>query len=148
MERQAYLERELKSKKGQMKKRLWNWGQALEKCAWKQDEMKKQMELWEMQREMREEQRTESSRRNMRRMEKEYEEGVKRLQIEMEEILLEKRKIDGMLKGLTMDEENFVRMRFEKGYGFEFIALKMHLSRATLFRMQEKILKKLIDAES
>ena len=77
-------------------------------------------------------------------MEKEYRKEVGRLRIEMVEILREKGRIDEMIRRLDMDEQTFLQLRFEKGNGFDYISMKMHLSRATLFRMQERVLEKMI----
>jgi DNA-directed RNA polymerase specialized sigma subunit len=70
---------------------------------------------------------------------------VVRLRIEMVEILRDKARTEAWLQGLTEDERCFLGMRFEKGYGFDYIAVKMHLSRATLFRMQDKVLEKMME---
>ena len=84
------------------------------------------------------------NRKDFEKNEKQYEQEVKRLRLEMEEILQRKAQIDGWMKGLTEEERRFLELRFEKGYGFEYIGMKMYRSRATLFRIQEQALNKLI----
>ena len=49
-----------------------------------------------------------------------------------------------MIRGLTQDEQMFVEFRFEKGYGMEYIGTKMHMSHASVYRLQARILAKLI----
>ena len=129
--------------KGEWKKLLRNWGQALEKFNWKEEELEKLKGFHEMQKKVWEGSRLGRAERELERMEREYEEAVRGLRIEMVEILREKAKIDDMVKRMTMEEANFLRLRFEKGYGFDYIGIKMHLSRATLFRMQDKIIEKM-----
>ena len=73
----------------------------------------------------------------------EYRMEAGKLRIEMVEILREKARVDAFLQELTLDEATFVEMRFEKGYGFDYIAMKMHLSRATVFRIQDRVLEKM-----
>lgn len=148
MEKREYLEREMKSERGEMKKRLWNWGQALELCAWKREELKKLTELWGRQREMPEGRRSREAQGDLKQMAQEYEEGVKKIRLELEEILREKKEIDRLIDQLTTDEKEFVYLRFQKGYGFDYIGMKMHLSRATVFRIQDKVLKKMIEGKS
>ena len=139
----AYLEEEKKEEKKRMKQRLVDWGQAIERLAWKEEELEKLQLLYEMQKKVWEGDETAKGHKLQERKQKEYEREVKRLRLEMEEILLERNWMDRLVKRLTMDEETFLQMRFEKGYGFDYIAMKMHLSRATLFRMQDRILEKL-----
>ena len=56
--------------------------------------------------------------------------------------------VDEMISKMKLDEKQFLQMRFEKGYGFEYISMKMHLSRATLFRLQDKVLEKMIEMKN
>lgn len=147
MGRKEYLEKEGKSEKGQMKKRLWEWGRALERCLWKEEELEKLEGIYAMQKKMWLGDRSERGKRTMETMEQEYKENLQRLRGELEEILREKEKIDALLKRMDWEEEVFLRMRFEKGYGIDYIAIKMHMGRATVFRLQNRALEKLIEAE-
>lgn len=146
MEERAYLEEE-KKEKGEMKKRLWNWGSALEKFRWKEEELEKQQIFYEMQKKIWKDDETEKGRKTRERLEKEYSEQRGKIRIEMVEILREKAWVDDAVKTLNFEEKIFVEMRFEKGYGFDYISMKMHLSRATLFRMQDRVLGKMAEYE-
>ena len=144
--RKAYPE-EKKSKKGEMKERLRRWGTAMEVFNWKEEELKKLQGLYAMQKKIWEGSETEKARKELERMQKEYEAEARRLRMEMVEILREKAWVDGRLRNLTANEICFLQMRFEKGYGFDYIGVKMFLSRATLFRMQDRILEKMMAEE-
>ena len=128
----------------EMKKRLWNWGNSMEQFNWKEEELQKMQVFHEMQKKVWEENATEKSQEELKQMEKEYRKEVGRLRIEMVEILREKGRIDEMIRRLDTDEQTFLQLRFEKVNGFDYISMKMHLSRATLFRMQERVLEKMI----
>lgn len=135
---------EMRCEKRKMKKLLWNWGQAMERFRWKEEELEDLKKFHSMRRKVWEGIGTEDAMQEWKRTEKEFDEEVKRLRIEMVEILREKAWVDAVIKKLAADEELFVQMRFEKRYGFDYIGVKMHLSRATLFRMQNRILEKMI----
>lgn len=136
---------ERKKKIGEVKKRLWNWGQAMEQFNWKEEELQKLQIFHEMQRKVWEENPMPRAEQELERIEKEYHGEVGRLRIEMVEILREKGRVDEMIRRLDRDEQTFLQLRFEKGYGFDYISMKMHLSRATLFRLQDKALEKMIE---
>lgn len=131
-----------------MKERLWNWGQAMEEFNWKEEELKKLQGLYVMQRKIWEGNETEKARKELKRIQKEYEGEKRRLRMEMVEILRKKAWVDCRIQKLTANEISFLQMRFEKGYGFDYIGMKLYLSRATLFRMQDRILEMLIAEES
>ena len=131
--------------KEEMKQRLWNWGTALNRFYRKEEELKKLQEIQEVQRKLQERYPEEKIHEEVLLLEQAQREDVVRLRIEMVEILRDKARTEAWLEGLTEDERCFVGMRFEKGYGFDYIAVKMHLSRATLFRMQDKVLEKMME---
>lgn len=145
--RKVYPE-EMKRKRREMKERLWNWGQAMEEFNWKEEELKKLQGLYVMQRKIWEGNETEKARKELKRIQKEYEGEKRRLRMEMVEILRKKAWVDCRIQKLTANEISFLQMRFEKGYGFDYIGMKLYLSRATLFRMQDRILEMLIAEES
>ncbi len=147
MEYQEYTEKQKKSEKGQMKRKLLEWGGALDLCGRKQEELRRVEKLQEEQRKIWGENKTAAGRRVMEQLEKRYEEELQRMQGEIEEILMKKAEMDRLLTGLTGEEQSFVILRYEKGYGFDYIGLKLHMSRATLFRLQDKILKKLLEED-
>ena len=130
--------------KEEMKKLLQRWGKALEQFRWKDEELEKMQVFYEIQKKVWSGCRMKKAEKELERIEREYRTEARHLRIEMVEILREKAKVDEMIKRMTIDEGMFIQMRFEKGYGFDYIAMKMHLSRATLFRMQDRILEKML----
>ena len=132
---------QMKEEKGELKRMLWDWGRTLERFSWKEEELRKLENFYVMRKKIWGEN---ENRKDFEKNEKQYEPEVKRLRLEMEEILQRKAQIDGWMKGLTEEERRFLELRFEKGYGFEYIGMKMYRSRATLFRIQEQALNKLI----
>ena len=147
MGRKVYPE-EMKRKRREMKERLWNWGQAMEEFNWKEEELKKLEGVYVMQKKIWEGHETEKARKELNRIQKEYEGEKRRLRMEMVEILRKKAWVDCRIQKLTANETSFLQMRFEKGYGFAYIGMKLYLSRATLFRMQDRILDMLIAEDS
>ena len=131
--------------KEEMKQRLWDWGTALDRFYRKEEELKKLLEIQEVQKKMQERYPEETIQEEILLLEQAQRKDIVRLRIEMVEILRDKAKTEAWLEGLTEDERCFLGMRFEKGYGFDYIAVKMHLSRATLFRMQDKVLEKMME---
>ena len=132
---------QMKEEKGELKRMLWDWGRTLERFSWKEEELRKLENFYVMRKKI---WGKNENRKDFEKNEKQYEQEVKRLRLEMEEILQRKAQIDGWMKGLTEEERRFLELRFEKGYGFEYIGMKMYRSRATLFRIQEQALNKLI----
>ena len=132
--------------KEEMKQRLWNWGTALDRFYRKEEELKKLQEIQEVQKKLQERYPEETIQEEILLLEQAQRKDVVRLRIEMVEILRDKARTEAWLEGLTEDERCFLGMRFEKGYGFDYIAVKMHLSRATLFRMQDKVLEKMMES--
>lgn len=120
----------MESEKGRMKVRLLDWGCAMERCKRIQDRLRRLEEL-----------------ARMPILEEEYTEERRRLEQELRRIWREKKEMDDLLEGLDQNEQEYIRLRFEKGYGFEYIGRKLYLSRASVFRMQDRILEKLQKAE-
>ena len=131
----------MKEEKGELKRMLWEWGRTLERFSWKEEELRKLENFYVMRKKI---WGKNENRKDFEKNEKQYEQEVKRLRLEMEEILQRKAQIDGWMQGLTEEERRFLELRFEKGYGFDYIGMKMYRSRATLFRIQEQALNKLI----
>ena len=131
--------------KEEMKQRLWDWGTALDRFYRKEEELKKLLEIQEVQKKMQERYPEETIQEEILLLEQAQRKDIVRLRIEMVEILRDKAKTEAWLEGLTEDERCFLGMRFEKGFGFDYIAAKMHLSRATLFRMQDKVLDRMME---
>ncbi len=124
------VRKEMDSEKGQMKVRLLDWGCAMERCKRIQDRLRRLEEL-----------------EKDSFLEKEYAEERERLEAGLQEIWSEKRQMDVLLEGLEENEQEYIRLRFEKGYSFVYIGRKLYLSRASMFRMQDRILEKLLQAE-
>ena len=131
----------MKEEKGELKRMLWEWGRTLERFSWKEEELRKLENFYVMRKKI---WGKNENRKDFEKNEKQYEQEVKRLRLEMEEILQRKAQIDGWMQVLTEEERRFLELRFEKGYGFDYIGMKMYRSRATLFRIQEQALNKLI----
>ena len=128
----------MKEEKEKMKKVLQAWGQALEQFRWREEKLERLQGIYEMQKKV-----WIGNEKQLAKAEAEYRIEAGKLRIEMVEILRQKARVDVFLQELTLDEATFVEMRFEKGYGFDYIAMKMHLSRATVFRIQDRVLEKM-----
>lgn len=143
----AYVRQEGESEKGKMKKRLLEWGAAVEICERKQEELRRVESLQEEQKKIWGEQESQGYEGFLGEIEKKYEEERKRIRGEIAEVFRKKAEMDQMLLRLDEEEQQFIELRYKKGYGFEYIAMRMFISRATLFRMQDRILKKLLEME-
>lgn len=147
MEYKAYMEQQKKDEKGRMKKKLLEWGGAIDLCSRKQEALRRVEKLQEEQRKIFGEDKTIAGMRLMAQLEKRYEQELAGIEGQIEQILWKKAEIDRMMTILSGEEQTFAILRYEKGYNFDYIGLKMHMSRATLFRLQDKLLQKMIVAE-
>ena len=147
MEKRTLLARQRASEKREMKRRLAEWGQALELCGRKQEELRRVEKLQQEQREILAENPTEEARAAMERSEGSYAEAIQRIQGEIAAILRKKAEMDEQLCMLMGEEQSFVIMRYEKGYSLDYIGIKLHMSRATVFRIQQRALEKLLEME-
>lgn len=147
MEGKKYTEEKLKTAQGRMKARLWEWGDTRNIYKRKCDALARikkmqaeQENIW---------QKAEETGREelLRQMEEEYERETERVKKEIAEVMQKKTEMDRMILQLEEIEQKFVELRFQKGYGFDAIGMRIYTSRATLFRMQERILRKLISME-
>ena len=115
----AYVRRGMNSEKGQMKLRLLDWGCTVERCRRLQEEL--------------------------RRLEEP--EGTENAFLQ-EEFKAERVRLEGRLAEIWREKkQEYIRLRFEKGYGIDYIGRRLYISRATVFRMQDRILEKLRQAE-
>ena len=110
---------ERKKEMKELKKKQWEWGRAMERFGWKEEEIKKIQMFYEMQREIWEKRAGGKNNKELEQIQKEYQEEVGKLRIEMVEILREKRRMDEMIRRLEREEQTFLKLRFEKGYGFD-----------------------------
>ena len=143
----AYVKGKMDSDKGRMKIRLLDWGDAMERCGRRQEEMKRIIKLREEQKNLMDENDSAAVAQMLEEIDRQYEGDMAKLQGEIMEIMGQKKQMDGMLQELTEEERAYIRMRYEKGCGFDFIGMKLHMSRATVFRMQDRILEKLLQME-
>ena len=143
----AYVKGRLDSDKGRMKIRLLDWGDAMERCGRRQEEMKRIIKLREEQKELMAENDSAVVARMLEEIQQQYEGDIEKLQGEILEIMEQKKQMDELLQKLTEEEQEYIQMRYGKGCGFDFIGMKLHMSRATLFRMQDRILEKLLQTE-
>ncbi len=109
--------------KSEMKLRLLDWGYAPEQCKRTEEEIRRLGEV------------------------EEYTAERERLTERLRKILREKQQMELLMESLDAEEREYLRLRFERGYGFTYIAGRLYLSRASLFRMQERILQKLLEEE-
>ncbi len=141
---QAYLKKTAESPKGQMKHRLVRWGGTLAICSRKQGELKQLRRLAEEWDTL-----EESSGMGMgfAEVRQKYEGEVDRIQKEIVQILEEKAEMDYLIDRLLPEERDLLFLRYEKGYGFDFIAMKKNMSRATCFRILDKAVQLLLEME-
>lgn len=143
-EMKAFLEEKAVDEKSIWKRRLLEWGGALDLCSRKHEEIRKLLRLQE------------ESRNLMARITAVeglidigecYKSEIIRLQSVIEGVLYKKAQMDELIERMTVEEQHFIGLRYEKGYGYDYISLKLHQSRANCFRMQDRILKKLVEKE-
>lgn len=116
------------SAKGRMKLRLLDWGCAVERCKRTQEELRRLKEI---------------EGGDLPRWRVEYDKERERLEQKLQGIWREKKEMDDRIEGLAEEEQAYIRLRFEKGYGFDYIAARLYMSRASVFRMQDRVLQKL-----
>ena len=128
-----------------MKKRLLRWGKAIDFCQKKQREVIKLQNMAKQFLILGEnapflEKENVSLKEAEELYKKEIDNIVKYMKREMEQYSIMERYIEQ----LDYDEQIFLKMRYEKEYQYDYIALKMHKSRAKCFRDHDVILDKLI----
>lgn len=128
----AYVKKERESEKGRLKIRLLDWGCAMERCKRIQEELRRLEALAMAEKPL---------------LQEEFVKERARLEGRLIEIWDEKKRMDALIEKLEENEQEYVRLRFAKGYGFDYIGRRMYISRATVFRMQDRILEKLRKAE-
>ncbi len=147
-----YLKEAEKNKRGQMKLTLWNWGGALDVCKRKHEEIRKLNRILEDAKKLANEvpivkNGQEEYQAAMEKLPQEYIQELQSIQIMIEQILKEKNRVDKMIVKLNTEEQEFLHLRYEKGYGYDYISLKIHMSRAQCFRLNEKALDRLLKIE-
>ena len=129
--------------KKEMKKKLNDWGATLAFCSKQQEQMKKLMRLKEDARQIEQDLKEYPS--QMHHILKGYEINMAYLQQEIVSRMAKKNEIDHLISTLSVEEQEFLHLRYEKGYGYDYIALKLHMGRSTCFRIHDKILQVLTE---
>ncbi len=136
-----YIEDVLKSEKGIVKKRLLKWGAALNMCEMKQEEIQKIKRM------------KDSSIKIFSKFDNEfdnkkivdsYEKEIKNITDYIENIMEDKRIMDTYINELMPIEQEFLYLKYRKGYDFNYVALKMNVSRSQVFRIKDLAIDNLI----
>ena len=141
----AYLQKEAESTRGKVKRMLLEWGASLDQCGRKQEEIRKILRLKAECEGLAAEVKSRSMEKGFSLIEEAYDHNIAVLQEKIERKLTEKRKIDGMVALLSKEEQELLFLRYQKGYGYDYIALKLNMGRSTCFRIHDRILTELAD---
>ena len=136
-----YIEDILKSEKGIVKKRLLKWGAALNMCEMKQEEIQKIKRIKENNVKIY------SSFENKfdnKKIVDSYEKEIKHIAEYIENIMKDKRTMDKYISELMPIEQEFLYLKYRKGYDFNYVALKMNVSRSQVFRIKDFAIDNLI----
>ncbi len=87
-------------------------------------------------------------RRILEEIDRRYEMELEHIRDGIAETLRRKAEMDRQIEELGGEEQKFLLMRYGKGYSIDYICMKLHISRASLFRLQDKILQELEKVES
>ncbi len=124
------------------KERLFQWGGSLELCSRKEREIEK---LLRLKKENEDLIRVYQNQEALKTVSKMYDKEIENIQNFIIHILKEKNMVDIQIIKLSPDEQKFLYFRYEKGFSYDYIAVKTNQSRANCFRMQDKIIKKIIE---
>lgn len=138
----------MKKEKAEQKKRLQAWGEAFTKCGRKQEQMKQLGQLRVEQRRLWLACEGEEGKAILEEIDGRYNEELRRIQKEIDEILKRRTEIDVWLGEQTQEEREFAKLKFEKGCGMDYIAYRLHISTATAFRMQDRLFEKLAKVDN
>lgn len=147
-EMEGYLERAKKSEKGRIKKRLLDWGGALDLCSRKEEQLRKAERLRNDHKKLWEQSGSPEAGRIFEEIDRTYERALEGIKEGIAEVLRQKEQMDERIAKFGWEEQQFLYMRFEKGYSFDYICMKLHMSRASIFRLQERVLQELAEDES
>ena len=87
-------------------------------------------------------------RRILEEIDRRYEMELEHIRDGIAETRRRKAEMDRQIEELGGEEQKFLLMRYGKGYSIDYICMKLHISRASLFRLQDKILQELEKVES
>lgn len=124
------------------KERLFQWGGSLDLCSRKEREIEK---LLRLKKENEELMRAYQNQEALKDISKLYDLEIENIQNTILQILKEKNMVDIQMIKLLPEEQKFLYFRYEKGFSYDYIALKTNQSRANCFRMHDKIIKKIIE---
>ncbi len=136
-----YIDDILKSEKGIVKKRLLKWGAALNMCEMKQEEIQKIKRIKENTVKIY------SSFENEiddKKIFKSYEKEIQHIAECIENIMEDKRLMDKYISELIPIEQEFLYFKYRKGYDFNYVALKMNVSRSQVFRIKDSAIDNLV----
>lgn len=139
----AYLQKEAESTRGRVKRMLLEWGASLDQCGRKQEEIRKILRLKAECEGLEAEVKSGSMEKGFSLIKEAYDQNIAVLQEEIERKLTAKRKIDDMVATLLKEEQELLFLRYQKGYGYDYIALKLNMGRSTCFRIHDRILMEL-----
>lgn len=126
--------------KEKWKHKLLNWGDALRLCEQKQGELHRLIALKnENEMLLKAYGKNEALQGILTCFQRE----ITRIESEIVEILEDKQYIDQCVLWFPVEEREFLELRFIKGYSYDNITIKTHLSRSSCFRLQDRILEKL-----
>ena len=128
-----YLEEEEKGRKGQMKKKLLDWGGALDLCARKEEQLRKAERLRKEHRKIWEESDSMDGRRILEEIDRRYEMELEHIRDGIAETLRRKAEMDRQIEELGGEEQKFLHMRYGKGYSIDYIYIKLNISKESLF---------------
>ena len=134
----------LQQRRREAKERLAQWGQTIALCEERQEALLRVVELKEESKELlagNEESKA------LRAMYQCYEDELGRMQEGVRQLLEGRLEVDRVIATLTVQEQTFIQLRFEKQYGYEAIAQRLYQSRANCFRIQDRVLDKLARLE-
>ena len=137
----------LNGDKGRMKVRLLDWGCAVDRCKKMQKEMARLQEMREEQKKLLEKNDLEKVEKCLKEIDEGYEREMERLETATLTLWKQKEEMERLIGKLAENEREYLELRYAKGYGFEYIEEKMYMSRATIFRLQDRILEKLLELE-
>lgn len=141
----AYLQKEAESNRGKTKRMLLEWGASLDQCARKQEEIRKMLRLKAECEGLAAQTKNKQMAKGFSLMGEAYDQNIAVLQAEIERKLTEKRMVDHMVGMRTKEEQELLFLRYQKGYGYDYIALKLNMGRSTCFRIHDRVLTELAE---
>lgn len=132
-----YLNNVALSKDGKWKHRLLIWGGAIDLCRRKELEIERLLEV------KKENARISSAynqKENLNTISDCFDQEIQNIKNSIKDILEEKHKIDVLIEKLLPEEQKFLYLRFEKGYQYDYIAMRTSISRSTCFRIMAKVI--------